>query len=395
LAGRGKLSAIEKGRAFDPAHATSAIDPRDVFGAIDFSGREKVIVAVSGGGDSLALLVLLDQYLGTTGSRVRPVAVTVDHRLRRESADETRQVAAIAHGMGIEHRTLAWEGTKPASGISAAAREVRHRLLARAARDAGADLVLTGHTMDDQAETVAMRSQRGEGRGAAGISPATLFERDCWFARPLLATRRKALREYLTSRGQHWIDDPSNEDRRFERVRARAALSDAEVERLAAQAARAAAQREALGVRAAALIETHASTPAPGVLRFAPSFAASADHEAAVYALRILLAAAGGLEQLPDEERSAALLDRLAGGTVRATLGRCLIERRRDETRISRERRGKEGGGEPAIAPAPTLGPWARYLPSFDLAPAQALARLIGLGEIPPSPWAKHNRPKA
>ena len=369
----------------------SAPDPDGLFGGIDLSSRKSLIVAVSGGSDSLALLLLLKRYLDTGGQNAVPLAVTVDHRLRPQSADEARRVGTIAGRAGIAHRILAWEGAKPVAGISAAAREARHLLLSEAARQAGTDIVFTGHTMDDQAETAAMRRLRGEGRGAAGIAPATLFEGSCWFVRPLLTARRAALRRFLAGTGQDWIDDPSNLDRRFERSRVRAELSDADVERLAAEAAVAGAAREALGRRAAALIRAHAEIAAPGLVRLDTGFTEESDRDAARYALRILLAAVGGREHLPDAERTTALLDRLAAGRGRATLSRCLVDRRRGEVLIRRDRRGKEAGAPPA----PTLGPWARYLPSFDLEPARAAAELFGAAEIPPSPWADHNRPEA
>lgn len=366
------------------------IDAQRLFASIDLASRQKVVVAVSGGSDSLALLFLLKRYLDAGGAKVRPLAVTVDHRLRPEARDEARRVGEIANGIGIAYCTLTWDDPKPTTGVSAAAREARHRLLAGAAREADADLVLTGHTMDDQAETVGMRRQRGEGRGAAGIAPATLFDGRCWFARPLLGMRRATLRGFLTGIGQEWIDDPSNEDRHYERVRLRKALSGDEVEALARRAEAAATLRQALGRRAAELIAEHADMPAAGTLRLVPDFA-EADRDAAIYALRILLAAAGAAEQLPDEARTAALFDRLKEKAVRATLSRCLVERRRGEIRIRRERRG----GQVDALSSPTLGPWARYLPSFDLAPAAALARLVGAGEIPPPPLPEHNRPKA
>jgi tRNA(Ile)-lysidine synthase len=316
------------------------IDPSALFASLALSGRRRVVVAASGGGDSLALLILFRRFLDAGGSPIEPMAVTVDHRLRPESADEARQVGRIAAGLGISHRTLEWGGAKPAAGVSAAAREARHHLLAQAAREAGTDIVLTGHTLDDQAETLAMRLARGGGRGEAGMAPATLFDWRCWFARPLLGTRRVALRHFLSGLGQAWIDDPSNANMASERARMRAELTEAQILHLAAEAQVAGQHRADLGARAAALIAAHARMAAPGLVRLDRQVAAEPDRAAAVYALRILLACTGGREHLPDEARALVLLDRMNGVNFRATLSRSVIDARRDAVFLLRERRG-------------------------------------------------------
>ncbi|MEZ5998825.1 MAG: tRNA lysidine(34) synthetase TilS [Hyphomonas sp.] len=185
-----------------------------------------VCVAVSGGGDSLALMVLAAHWAERRGRTI--LSFTVDHRLRPEAADEARHVAAIARQLGIAHETLAWADPKPRQ---AAARAARHGLLAAAAAKAGSRLVLTAHTEDDQAETFLMRARAGSGwYGLAGIqplamTPATGAGSDVLLARPLLDVRRDALRQVLTAVGIRWIEDPSNDDARFERVRMRALLA--------------------------------------------------------------------------------------------------------------------------------------------------------------------------
>lgn len=415
------------------------IDPASLFSHLDLAGRRRVVVAVSGGGDSLALLLLFRHFVKSAGLRVEPLAVTVDHRLREESAAEAGQVAGIAARLGIAHRSLAWEGAKPAAGLSAAAREARHALLAQAAREAGTDLVLTGHTLDDQAETLAMRRIRGRGRGEAGMAPATLYDWNCWFARPLLGTRRAALRDVLSDLGQAWIEDPGNRNMAQERARTRAGLGEAETVLLAAEAMDAGRRRRDLGVRAGAIISTHARMPLPGLIRLDRAICASADREAAVYALRILLACAGGCEHLPEAARADALLGRMAQGNFRATLSRSVIDVRRPGVFLLRERRslpaagvstsglwdgryrlegpsrgwiaaGPDGAaaGEAADVPAslakaaaavrpalaaaePVVAPWARYLPSFDLAAAAAAAALMGAASVPEPPFRRHN----
>lgn len=432
--------------------APQGIEHSGLFSPFDLASRGTVIAAVSGGSDSTALFLLLKLHLNRFSPTTRLVAVTVDHALRPESADEAAAVARLAAGIGAAHRVLAWTGDKPATGLAAAAREARHHLLAEAATAENTDLVLTGHTADDQAETVLMRRARADagtdGRGLAGIAPATLFDGRTWFARPLLGVRRETLRDFLRQRNVGWSDDPTNLNQRYERPRIRSKLAegdgDTAVAEALAVAAEAAKRRELLGDAAAALIRKHADRPAPGLLRLRPDFF-QAPSEAAIYALRILLAVAGGTPHLPDEARAAALHARLAaGGKVRAVLSRTLVDLRKTGVFLLREARGLPAAGDlqahvwdgryriagsptppsrddtvaererdpvpeallrlaaaaqpelPAGRTAiPVLAPWARFLPSFDLAPARAVAELIGAPQIPAPPFREHIESKA
>lgn len=314
-----------------------ALDPSRIFSGLDHG--HGLIAAVSGGSDSLALLFLLNDRFAGTGTRL--VAVTVDHGLRAGAADEARAVASVCHALGVEHRTLAWQGEKPRTGLIAAAREARYDLLARAARAFGAGIVLTGHTMDDQAETVAMRAARGEGGGLAGMARTTLFDGDLWIARPLLGRRRQALRDHLAERGQPWIDDPTNEDAAYERVRVRGSLGDGDVEALAATARAEGERRAALSGAAAALVARFVRRAAPGLFRLDPEMLDVGD--AAVHALRALLAVAGGTPRLPDLERVRALHQRLRAHEgrhpLRATLSRAVVDARRQDIWVRREAR--------------------------------------------------------
>lgn len=310
-----------------------------IFSRIDFG--QGAVAAISGGSDSTALLVLLKNHFDRFLPSARLVAVTVDHALRSASAAEARTVAGLCEQLGIIHRTVAWEGTKPSTGLPAAARETRYRLLAGVARDEGLGIVVTGHTADDQAETVAMRQARDEGRGLAGMAPATLYDGDIWILRPLLAERRSTLRALLTAEGLGWIDDPTNLDPAFERPRVRASLAENQnrLDDLLAIAGRAAQEREGLSRRAADLISLHASRPAGGLLRLEPAFAGEADRPAARHALRILLATTGGTSFLPDSGRTAGLFATLSAGSGRATLSRTVLDVRRAGIFLHREAR--------------------------------------------------------
>ena len=186
----------------------------------EISEGRPVGVAVSGGGDSLALLLMLAEILGSESLR----AATVDHCLRPESAAEAESVARLCKERGIAHDALRWTGWDGRGNLQHEARSARYRLLANWAVKRGSSAVALGHTRDDDAETFAMGLARGAGiDGLSGMRPA--FARGpVAFLRPLLGVARAALREYLIERNVVWIDDPSNEDPRFERVRVRKAL---------------------------------------------------------------------------------------------------------------------------------------------------------------------------
>ena len=129
----------------------------------DVKSAKALVLAVSGGPDSTALMVLAARWRKALKRGPELIAVTVDHGLRAEAKREARVVARLAKELGIAHRTLRWTDAKPKAGIPQAAREARYRLLAQAAHRAGASHVLTAHTRDDQAETVVMRLARGSG----------------------------------------------------------------------------------------------------------------------------------------------------------------------------------------------------------------------------------------
>jgi len=184
-----------------------------------------VAVALSGGGDSVALLHLAKAWADAAG---RPlVALTVDHGLQSASAAWSRVAARQAAALGVAHRTLAWSGAKPATGLPAAARAARHALLAEAARGLGARVILMGHTADDLIEADEMRRAGASARSPRVWSPSPAWPqgRGVFLLRPLLARRRAELRDLLRGLGETWIEDPANDDPRYSRTLARRRLA--------------------------------------------------------------------------------------------------------------------------------------------------------------------------
>lgn len=196
---------------------------------LDGASAAPVAVALSGGGDSLALLHLAAAWTRAHG---RPLlALTVDHGLNPASGEWTLAAAAMAAAAGADWRGLAWTGLKPKTGLAAAARRARHGLLAGAAREAGARVILTAHTADDVAEGEIMRAGDAPGLGRLrewAASPLWPDGACVALLRPLLRVARGELRAWLDVRGLRWIEDPANADLAHSRIRARRSLIAAE-----------------------------------------------------------------------------------------------------------------------------------------------------------------------
>ncbi|MCP5075088.1 MAG: tRNA lysidine(34) synthetase TilS [Rhodobacteraceae bacterium] len=179
-------------------------------------------VAVSGGGDSVALLLLMADW-AKLQERVLRVA-TVDHGLRDGSAAEAEMVSNLCRTLELDHQTLHWQGWDGAGNLQDAARKARQGLLGQWAAREGLAAIATGHTKDDQAETFLMRLARGSGvDGLAAIYSKSVVDGQVWL-RPLLGISRQDLRKHLVTKGVDWVEDPSNQDESFERVRWRKAM---------------------------------------------------------------------------------------------------------------------------------------------------------------------------
>ena len=202
-------------RATEPGTAVS-----DFLADASFPGG--LGVAVSGGSDSLALLYLLADWASASGTPLH--AVTVDHNLRLEAAAEAEFVARIAARLSVSHSTLKWDGPDTTGNLSDQARRARYALMANWARTKGIGAIALGHTADDQAETFLMRLARGSGVDGLARMLAHRQLHEVTFLRPLLSLRRDDLRNLLQGVNQPWIDDPTNDDKRYDRVRMRQML---------------------------------------------------------------------------------------------------------------------------------------------------------------------------
>jgi tRNA(Ile)-lysidine synthase len=299
---------------------------------------ETVGVALSGGGDSTALLHLCL----AAGCRVE--AVTVDHRLRPESAAEAAGVALACAPFGVRHEVRVWEHGPVAGNVMDAARQARMGLILDWAKARGLSLVALGHTRDDQAETLLMGLARAAGiAGLSGMRRAFVVD-GVRFVRPLMDAGREELRDWLRGRGIGWVDDPTNEDPRYQRVKARRALAalaplGITVEALASVAGNLAQAQAALAVqvRAAArhLREAAGALEVEAALWQEPE---EVRRQLVVAALRWLT----GAEHAPRAAEVARFLAAMQAGRD-ATLAGCR-HRRGWLFREARALRGLEGG---------------------------------------------------
>lgn len=314
-------------------------------------------IAVSGGGDSVALLHMAHAW--GRARRVRIEAATVDHRLRPEAADEAQAVATMAERLGVPHTVLTWQHRGVTGNVMDAARRARMGLLAGWAQKRVLAAVALGHTQDDQAETLLMRLARGAGiDGLSGMAAARDQHGIRWL-RPMLGLRRPALRGWLADRDIDWVDDPSNEDTSYERVRARRAILalDLPVEALSRSAAHLAEARAALAEAAVAVAEGVEADR--GMLRLPRAVLASSPEirrRLVVAALRWVT----GADYPPRGEDVLRLIDTLLAGGQGTLEG--VIARVKDQSvEFLREPAAAARSG--AVGPGPCPGPqgiWAR-----------------------------------
>lgn len=324
---------------------------------------QRVALALSGGRDSVALLRLAAEYARRAGGTV--FAFTVDHGLRPEAASEAQRAAGWATAAGVPHRILHWTGDKPVSGVQAAARTARYRLLIEAAQREACDALLMAHTLDDQAETLFMRLSRGAGpQGLAAMREESFVASGAGaplrLLRPLLSFSRAAVTQWLEAAGQDFIDDPSNDDPAYERVRVRALLAAlgeqglltaealGEAARKAAEAAeRLAAQEDALFGALGGCVYGWGGVSLERWWEGAPGATGLA---------RRLVYAAGGGDYPPEADAAAAAVSN-ALEVGAGTLGGALVKLWKGRLWFLREPAAMTGrAGTPPMTPVPLNG---------------------------------------
>jgi len=300
-----------------------------------FEPRPRIAVAVSGGPDSTALALLARDWVRT--QRGSLLALIVDHRLRPGSAEEACRVRARLAAAGVPAEVLTWQGgSTGTAGLEERAREARYALLRAACRSHGILHLLTGHHLDDQLETVAMREARGSGPvGLAGM-PAERFFEEVRLLRPLLRFPRARLEATVRRAGLAFEADPLNLDPRFARARLRATGFDRA--RLLALRDRAAAVRRELEEAVARLACRAVALRPLGWAELARAPFDEAGEEVATLLLARLVTTIAGRDHLPRGERTRRAVVRLREGADRAlTLGGCVLRRRARTWTVCRE----------------------------------------------------------
>lgn len=304
------------------------------------SNFKTLLLAVSGGADSAALLHLVAKWQKSLADGPVVMVVTVDHGLRQNSVAEAKWVCERAALYSFEHRTLRWQGTKPRSGLQDAARQARYALMAEMAKDFPSPAILTAHHADDQAETVLMRLLRGSGLdGLAGIPGSTTWD-GIPVERPLLALSHQRLVATLEDAGLDWLEDPSNDNSAFERVRVRKAMAALGLasDKVALSAKRLRRAQAALDHSADAAFRDVVVIDQAGYCRIdLPQFLALPVEISVRVLTRSLTAIGGGVDRVR-LQRVEDLLDRIDHGIGEAhTLAGCIVRVEEDTASVYRE----------------------------------------------------------
>jgi tRNA(Ile)-lysidine synthase len=352
-----------------------------------FEPSPHLALAVSGGADSTALALLAADWAREQGGTA--TALIVDHRLRPDSTAEADRVAERLGACGIAAESLRWDGPKPAGDVQAAAREARYRLLGDWCRQQGVLHLLTAHHLEDQAETLLLRLARGSGVGGLAAMAPIVEAGSHRLLRPLLDLPAGRLRATLAARAMGWVEDPSNHNPAFARVRLRQAAPDLaalglSASRLAETARHLAWSRIALEQATDRLLAEAVALHPMGFARLDPKVLVAAPRDPALRALAAVLATVGGALYPPRFERLERLFERLAAGEGGLAGGRTLAG-----CRIVAERGGILVYREfSAVAPAVPVPPGGRVKWDGRFLAVSSLAETVEIGALGPDSGA-------
>jgi tRNA(Ile)-lysidine synthase len=311
-----------------------------------FEAAPHIAVAVSGGPDSMALVLLAVRWAKAAGGQI--TALTVDHGLRAESGAEARQVAAWLRARSIEYKILRWQGPKPDTGVQAAARDARIQLLLNWCSRAGPLHLLYAHQQEDQAVTLLQRLAHGSGPDGLAAMPLVHVRPHGHISgvrllRPLLDVPRHRLMASLEEAGQRSIEDPSNKARQFARARLEKsfpslAAEGLSVDRLARLASRAGEDRAALDLAVADWLGRHASPHPAGFVTLDHHALRDVPKALCRRILSRLIQSVGGGTYPPRSQNLAILMEALQGRKFSGrTLGGCRVTMNAARLLICRE----------------------------------------------------------
>jgi tRNA(Ile)-lysidine synthase len=363
-----------------PAVPDETLDPPSLFRKL--ADRRGLIIAVSGGPDSIALMLLIAAW------RERPpaVVVTVDHGLRPEAADEAQLVAKNASALGLDSRIMTPTIPRRGGNLQDLARRARYDCLANAAREAGFDTIVTAHHQDDQAETFLLRLARGSGvYGLASMREEEQLD-GITLLRPLLEVPRAALHAIASDSGLALVSDPSNVDPRFDRVRMRELMPSLagrgiDATRLAETAGRLGRAAGAIDHYATGLLKEHFLSDALGAVSGPVAALKTVPEEVALRSLARVLRAVGGTDYTPRlssiESLHDALVSAIPPAGLKRTLSGVVIEAARGLLSARREW-GREGLADLAAAPDSTIVWDGRFRVTVPKAPGSLTVGALG-----------------
>ncbi len=303
-----------------PVKTEMPLQPEDLidhYRKLGVAPGSKVAVGVSGGADSLCLLLMTAEHFDVT-------AISVDHGLRPEAAGEVEFVAKLCLKKNIPHVSLLWDGEKPKSNIQAAARVARYELMRDWCAENGVTYLAVGHHQDDQAETLLLRLARGSGvYGLAAMPAVRDIGHGVSIVRPLLSVSKETLTATLTSMGQNWVEDPSNQSESYDRIKVRKLIADSPLdglnaERLAATAERLRRTRSALEHYEELWLERAVSVSDAGYMLLDVSRLHSEPEEITLRGLASICRFFNGSSYVPRMEKLQRLMDALSSNDFKA-----------------------------------------------------------------------------